>query len=300
MLQIVGVELEKLSQLKAENLVFKKEKSPLNTVGKKWRRFQICVWPMQLLDTHFGRDNATRLAQQLNTEPDERTGVAVKNHVNTTEDDDDSNSDTDMEMQESAAVKKSEKMVYLEEFFFKKFEAFRSMIKGFLVSPLTLEEVLLIPTLTLLSWARCLWLRCRENLLSWIWECAMEPVIQTTMCKGISSILTRPTLQWYHLNLPNQSIYSVTALIDQCVEQFARNINVEKTATIYRRSSNIQLNPFFARYHISIKKRYPSSDVTPQQLSPPSREFYCLMATWAGEISMQIHRGRIVPAMGTI
>ena len=111
---------------------------------------------MQLLDTHFGRDNATRLAQQLNTEPDERTGVAVKNHVNTTEDDDDSNSDTDMEMQESAAVKKSEKMVYLEEFFFKKFEAFRSMIKGFLVSPLTLEEFLLIPTLTLLSWARWL------------------------------------------------------------------------------------------------------------------------------------------------
>lgn len=111
---------------------------------------------MQPLDTPVGRDNATRWAQQLNGEPDERNGVAVKNRVNTTEDDDDSNSETDMEMQESVAVKKSAKMVYLEEFFFKKFEAFRSMIKGFLVSLLPLEEVLLIPTLILLSWARWL------------------------------------------------------------------------------------------------------------------------------------------------
>jgi len=42
------------------------------------------------------------------------------------------------------------------------------------------------------------------------------------MCKGFGSSLIRLALQWY-TNLPNNSIFSFTQLIDTSVEQFANS-----------------------------------------------------------------------------
>ena len=47
------------------------------------------------------------------------------------------------------------------------------------------------------------------------------------MCKGFSSSLTGPTLQWY-INLPNVSIGSFAQLTDTFVEQFGSSRKLEK------------------------------------------------------------------------
>ncbi|KAF2555242.1 hypothetical protein F2Q68_00016532 [Brassica cretica] len=51
---------------------------------------------------------------------------------------------------------------------------------------------------------------------------------EATICKGFSSTLTRPALQWY-INLPSRSIASFVILSDKFVEQFANSMDLEKT-----------------------------------------------------------------------
>ncbi|KAF3497496.1 hypothetical protein DY000_02052896 [Brassica cretica] len=49
------------------------------------------------------------------------------------------------------------------------------------------------------------------------------------MCKGFSSTLTGPALQWY-INLPSRSISSFATLSDKFMEQFASSRDLEKTS----------------------------------------------------------------------
>lgn len=51
---------------------------------------------------------------------------------------------------------------------------------------------------------------------------------EASMCKGFSSSLTGPALQWL-TNLPNTSIESIVSLTDRFVEKFARSRNLENT-----------------------------------------------------------------------
>ena len=52
---------------------------------------------------------------------------------------------------------------------------------------------------------------------------------EATMCKGFSSTLTGPALQWY-INLPSRSISSFATLSDKFMEQFASSRDLEKTS----------------------------------------------------------------------
>ncbi|KAL0678094.1 hypothetical protein Bca4012_006075 [Brassica carinata] len=52
---------------------------------------------------------------------------------------------------------------------------------------------------------------------------------EATMCKGFSSTLTGPALQWY-INLPTRSIRSYATLSDKFVEQFASSRSLEKSS----------------------------------------------------------------------
>ena len=52
---------------------------------------------------------------------------------------------------------------------------------------------------------------------------------ETTMCKGFSSTLIGPALQWY-INLPTRSISSFAGLSDKFIEQFASSRSLEKTS----------------------------------------------------------------------
>lgn len=110
--------LEKLSQLEAENLVFREENLALNTTSMKGRRF----W-MQPLETSTEGNNATWRAPPLNGESTTETDTTGGNYMNLAEYDD-SYSNTDEEMQEAAAANKSKMMAYLEQVFSKNFEAF--------------------------------------------------------------------------------------------------------------------------------------------------------------------------------
>ncbi|KAF3484664.1 hypothetical protein F2Q69_00053266 [Brassica cretica] len=52
---------------------------------------------------------------------------------------------------------------------------------------------------------------------------------ETTMCKGFSSTLIGPALQWY-INLPTRSISSFAGLSDKFIEQFASSRSLDKTS----------------------------------------------------------------------
>ena len=52
---------------------------------------------------------------------------------------------------------------------------------------------------------------------------------EATMCKGFSSTLIGPALQWY-INLPSRSIASFAVLSNKFVEQFASSRDLEKTS----------------------------------------------------------------------
>ncbi|KAF3485524.1 hypothetical protein F2Q69_00052345 [Brassica cretica] len=52
---------------------------------------------------------------------------------------------------------------------------------------------------------------------------------EATMCKGFSSTMTGPALQWY-INLPSRFIASIAVLSDKFVEQFASSRDLEKTS----------------------------------------------------------------------
>ncbi|KAF3573642.1 hypothetical protein F2Q69_00059549 [Brassica cretica] len=52
---------------------------------------------------------------------------------------------------------------------------------------------------------------------------------KATMCKGFSSTLIGPALQWY-INLPSRSIASFAVLSNKFVEQFASSRDLEKTS----------------------------------------------------------------------
>ena len=52
---------------------------------------------------------------------------------------------------------------------------------------------------------------------------------EATMCKGFSSTLIGPALQWY-VNLPSRSISSFAILSNKFLEQFASSRDLEKTS----------------------------------------------------------------------
>ena len=163
--------------------------------------------------------------------------------------------DSEMEEEEEAPeeVKTSNAAVtaYLERIFFEKFEAIHSMVErlpgeappirrtdpnSYADTP-SMEEIASIerphkfsfPTMAMYDGTNN-----PDNYVAQYKQCMLTVAIrkelkEATMCKGFSSTLSGPVLQWY-INLPIGFIRYFASLSDQFVEQFAISRSLEKSS----------------------------------------------------------------------
>ncbi|KAF3556067.1 hypothetical protein F2Q69_00013136 [Brassica cretica] len=140
---------------------------------------------------------------------------------------------------------------YLERIFFEKFEAIHSMVERLpgaappirRNNPNSYPDTPSAEEIASIEWPHKFFFPTMamydvtnnpDNYVAQYKQCMLTVAIrkeikEATICKGFSSTLTGPVLQWY-INLPIGSIRYFASLSDQFVEQFASSRSLEKSS----------------------------------------------------------------------
>ncbi|KAF2569129.1 hypothetical protein F2Q68_00025821 [Brassica cretica] len=240
---------EKLSQLESKNLTLRDENQALNAASNKKRRFRTQVRPMPTLET----PNSGTGANLPTTAPggDTSTRENAKDAQTYDVEDSDSEPEPDKEALDGASRTESPMIAHLHQMFSDRPAAIQSMVErlpgvappirksnpySYPDTPFT-DEITLIEMPRKFSFPSIKAYDSTTDLDDHVAQYKQRMLAvalpkgscEATMCKGFSSTLTGPALQWY-INLPPRSIASFAVLSDKFMEQFASSRDLEKTS----------------------------------------------------------------------